>query len=321
VAAARERVTAGDLGAASARLDESLALWRGLALADVELEAGARNEVARLEELRVAAQTERIDCELALGRHERVVPELERLLAEHPLRERVRSQLMLALYRSGRQAEALRVYREGRERLVAELGIEPSVPLQRLHRSILEQDPALESPAGVVHTEREVRASADSPLTIVFADGAGILRIARDFPPGSFEPFLNDFLRLLEHVFAEHGGRHLATFFDNVAAAFGSAESAVRAADAARRAVARFQPSLKLKVAVASTQGGDTWSREPEQRAALLCQTAVAGQILLTGEVRELLEREGAAAASLRDLGDRSLGAGGENVRVFELLG
>ena len=153
VAEARERTAAGEIESARGLLGEALALWRGPALDGVELEAAARNEAGRLDELRLTAQMDRIDCDLALGRHERLVGELESLVAAQPLRERLRGQLMLALYRSGRQADALHAYRETREALVVELGIEPSVPLQRLERAILNHDPALELPAGVPRDE------------------------------------------------------------------------------------------------------------------------------------------------------------------------
>src|SRR5262245_48308743 len=149
VADARSLATSGDLAIARERYREALDLWRGPALAGLAFEPRAHGEVERLEEERLVATAELIDCELALGRHERMVGELEQLVAEHPLSERLRGQLMLALYRSGRQADALRVYREGRTALREELGLEPGVPLQRLERGILTQDEALEAPAGV----------------------------------------------------------------------------------------------------------------------------------------------------------------------------
>jgi YVTN family beta-propeller protein len=151
VADARGRSAEGDVVSAAPLLRDALALWRGPVLDGVELEAATRNEARHLEELRLAAQMDRIDCDLALGLHEQVIAELEALIAEHPLRERLRGQLMLALYRSGRQADALRCYREARDTLVSELGIEPSVPLQRLERAILNQDPSLEAPTGIAH--------------------------------------------------------------------------------------------------------------------------------------------------------------------------
>lgn len=124
-----------------------LGLWRGKALAGLRFESHSAGQVERLEELRLAARTAAIDLDLALGRHADVIGELEELVAEHPLKERLRSQLMLALYRSGRQADALRVYRDARETLVETLGIEPGLSLQRLEREILTHDPALELPA------------------------------------------------------------------------------------------------------------------------------------------------------------------------------
>ena len=130
-------------------LRDALGLWRGPALAGLALESFARNEIERLEELRVGALLDRIDCDLALGRHGGVVGELEVLVAQHPLRERLRAQYMLALHRSGRQTDALRAYQDARKRLVDELGLEPSPSLQRLERAILNHDPALEAPAGI----------------------------------------------------------------------------------------------------------------------------------------------------------------------------
>jgi DNA-binding SARP family transcriptional activator len=125
-------------------LREALDLWRGEALADLAYEPFARSAIERLEEIRLAALEQRIEAELALGRHAEVTAELEQLVAEHPLRERPRGHLMLALYRSGRQAEALAVYREAREKLVGEFGLEPSAGLRELERAILAQDPALD---------------------------------------------------------------------------------------------------------------------------------------------------------------------------------
>jgi YVTN family beta-propeller protein len=146
---ARARVAAGDVQAANSVLRQALALWKGPALAGVELESTARNETRRLDDLRLAAQMDLIDCDLALGSHEAVIGELETLVAEHPLHERLRGQYMVALYRAGRQAAALSAYQEARQTLLGEVGLEPSVALQRLERAILNHDPALEAPAGI----------------------------------------------------------------------------------------------------------------------------------------------------------------------------
>jgi len=130
---------------ARALLDEALALWRGPPLADQPYSAFAQNEVRRLSELMLAARADRIESELALGHHARVVAELESLVAEHPFRERLRALLMVALYRSGRQADALEVYRSGRRLLNAELGLEPGEELRRLEQEILTHSPAIEA--------------------------------------------------------------------------------------------------------------------------------------------------------------------------------
>jgi DNA-binding SARP family transcriptional activator len=132
--------------AASAQFRQALALWRGPPLADVVFESFARNEVERLEEERLGAVMDLFDAELALAHHEQVVPELETLVSQHPLHERLRAQLMLALYRSGRQADALSTYQQGRRVLVDELGLEPSRELQELEKAILTHDAALDSP-------------------------------------------------------------------------------------------------------------------------------------------------------------------------------
>jgi len=141
----------GEEPAEAARLHrEGLALWRGAPLAELG-DSFARGERARLEEQRLAALEQRIEAELALGHHAELVPELEGLVREQPLRERPRGQLMLALYRCGRQAEALEAYRTGRRLLKEEFGLETDPELQRLEKAILNHDPSLEPPvvAGV----------------------------------------------------------------------------------------------------------------------------------------------------------------------------
>jgi DNA-binding SARP family transcriptional activator len=139
----------------SSKLREALALWRGPPLADLAFETFAQNEIARLEELRLSALEEQIEADLDDGRHAELVGELEPLVREHPLRERLRGQLMLALYRSGRQAEALQVYHDARRELVDELGIEPGAALQQLHGAILRQDARLELNGGTPTTSQD----------------------------------------------------------------------------------------------------------------------------------------------------------------------
>ncbi len=143
---AAEARTAAEPGERAEKLRAALDLWRGPPLADVEFEAFAQPEITRLEEERLGALEERIDAELEAGRHGELVGELESLVDRHPVRERLRAQLMLALYRAGRQAEALNAYQGARRTLVEELGIEPGQDLQELHGSILRQEAGLRAP-------------------------------------------------------------------------------------------------------------------------------------------------------------------------------
>lgn len=145
----RRTLAEGELERADATLRDALALWRGEPLADFAYASFAQSEIRRLEELRLGALEERIDADLGLGREKAITAELQGLVNQHPLRERLRGQLMLALYRSGRKAEALRVYDEARRALAEELGLEPSESLQQRHRAVLTDDPELSAKAGL----------------------------------------------------------------------------------------------------------------------------------------------------------------------------
>ena len=145
-----EARAAGDAAARSATLAEALALWRGEPLADLAYEPFVQAEAGPLEEARLAALEDRIAADLELGRHSELMPELDALVGRHPLRERLRAQRMTALYRAGRQADALAEYRDARSTLVDQLGIEPGRELRELERRILEQDPGLDLPAAIV---------------------------------------------------------------------------------------------------------------------------------------------------------------------------
>jgi DNA-binding SARP family transcriptional activator len=165
VAEGRRLLDAGEPAAAVSALDTALSLWRGPALGDLTYATFAQAEIGRLEELRLAALEDRFEAQLACGRHVAVIPELERLVAEHPLRERPRAQLMLALYRAARQADALEVYRDTRAVLVDELGIEPGKALQDLHAAMLRQDSAVDRPAMPVSGRSSTATGAAWPDT------------------------------------------------------------------------------------------------------------------------------------------------------------
>ena len=143
----RAALAADDPERAAEQLRDALELWRGPPLADLAFESFAQPEIARLEELRLAALEDRIDAELALGRHTELVTEIEMLVADHPLRERLRRQLVLALYRAGRQSDALEAYRAARSVSIDELGLEPTPELRRLEQAILTHDVSLQAPA------------------------------------------------------------------------------------------------------------------------------------------------------------------------------
>jgi DNA-binding SARP family transcriptional activator/pimeloyl-ACP methyl ester carboxylesterase len=214
-ASGQEALARGDADAAAALLREALALWRGPALEELA-EPFARREGARLEEARLAALEGRLEAELALGRHDHVVAELEALVAEQPLRERLRAQQLLALYRSGRQAEALAGYQAYRRTLDEELGIEPSPALRELERAILRHDPALAAPAAprvppatapAAAAEAEIRYARSGDVRIAFqvvGDGPLDLVLVHGwvctFQPGWEHPALAAFYRRLASI-------------------------------------------------------------------------------------------------------------------------
>jgi DNA-binding SARP family transcriptional activator len=213
-------------------LGEALELWRGPALADLEEEDFARLEASRLDELRLVAQEERIEAELRVGRHTAVVGELEQLVATHPLRERFRGQLMLALYRSGRQAEALEVYRATRLALADELGLDPSPELQELERRILRQDPELDAPVEVSEDEPARQVSELRLVTVLAAT-----------PPAAEDPeqhrrLLDETLARVRGALDRYGGSLERFGPEGLVAVFGADGSAdddaIRAVMAAR---------------------------------------------------------------------------------------
>jgi len=206
---ARDAYAAGQFADAERALDTALARWRGDALGEFAHEPWALAEAARLTELREAAIEDRIDARLSAGQHYSIVAELESLVAQAPLRERRRAQLMLALYRSGRQPDALRVYAVGRERLLDELGLDPGVELQRLEQLILQQSDELDlptAPTTVAAPSAGATATTGAPDATPTADattaprpsrpprtaGAGI--VGRDRELRAVEPAIDDLL-------------------------------------------------------------------------------------------------------------------------------
>jgi YVTN family beta-propeller protein len=176
--AGREYLARGEASEAAQTLRSALAVWRGHALADVLYEPFAPEEAARLEERRTMALEERIEADLELGRNAELVPELEKLVREHPHRERPLAQLMRALYRAGRQSEALAAYQVGRRRLADELGLEPGPGLQELQRKILDHDPALAAAAPARPPPRRERRRLQRGRLVVGAAVAAVIAAA-----------------------------------------------------------------------------------------------------------------------------------------------
>jgi DNA-binding SARP family transcriptional activator len=235
---------------AAPALEEALGLWRGQPLADLTYEAFAQAEIARLENLRAAAIEQLIEAKLALGRHLEVIGELEALIAEYPYREALRAQLMLALYRSDRQADALQAYQDTRHALTEELGIEPGERLRELERAILAQDPALALPE-LEAAEREAepreepelepappadRSAEQAPLatgpapaarrlvSIVFADLVGSTGLAERLDPESMHRVLDRYADVCGAVIERHGGAVEGFIGDAVVGVFGLTE-------------------------------------------------------------------------------------------------
>jgi len=249
---------------AAERLRDALALWRGPPLADFAYEDFAQAEIGRLEQLRLGTLEERIDSDLALGRHADLVPEVGALVAEHPLRERLRGQLMLALYRSGRQAEALDVYRDTRRVLDQELGLEPSAPLQALEREILTHDPALDPPPSADRTstpapDRPATAVPPSPdhslIAIMHVDLEGSTALATSAGDQVARRVIARTKQVVREGAEAEGGREIDAVGDSMMLTFGSARAAIGAGMAiqetlAERECERPEETLRVRIGI-----------------------------------------------------------------------
>ena len=288
-------VAASDAAAAAELLHEALGLWRGDPLADFTYEPFAQAEIARLEELRVAALEQRIDADIALGHHTALVGELEALVREHPLRERLRSQLMLALYRAGRQAEALDVYQDAHRALTEELGIVPGPELQRLEQAILRQDAELELQGEVAAepgptTETAVPApEARKTVTVLVAARPPAESIDPEAARRIDERYLDAATRTVER----HGGSVESVLGDRVMAVFGvprvHEDDALRAARAAVELPGGRAGIATGEVVASESSPEPSVAGEPVRRAGELADAAPEGGILLADETHVLL--------------------------------
>jgi class 3 adenylate cyclase len=326
--------------------DAALALWRGAPLADFEYDAWAQPEIARLAEARLETVEERIERELAADRHQGLVAELEALVQAHPYRERLRAQLMLALYRSGRQVEALAAYRDGREFFVSELGIDPSPELQRLEQRIVAHDASLDArpaPERASARPRPATVRTDTllrkRLTILFCDLVGSTALGEQLDAERLRRLMSRYFEAARTVLERHGGVVEKFIGDAVVAVFGlpqlhedDALRAVRAALELRAALAAFDGELgedghagiSVRIGISSGEvvagvAESLVTGDAVNVAARLEQVAAAGEILLAAPTRRLL-RDRVLVEAVGPLELKGKGAPVEAFRLVDLL-
>jgi DNA-binding SARP family transcriptional activator/WD40 repeat protein len=295
----------------SSRLREALALWRGHPYADVDGMAELTTETARLNELRASALEERVAADLELGRHRDLVAELESLTEEYPLRERFRSQQMLALYRCGRQAEALRAYEKTRTYLVEEVGLDPSRELRDLEQRILEQDPALAFERGPT-----VRRAA-----VLVADVADP-RMLPNLDPGDRAELIRLQSEALEDAAGANGGTVFAQRGSAMYLSFDDVDRAAGAASAAQQTLAEIRHPMRMAISVGEVQIPQDGSVQgpPVTRAAQLVAAVHGGQVLLSIEANQALVDSGSAGWIVRSLGQHDVDGSGESRAVYQLM-
>ncbi len=315
----------GDPAEVSARLREALALWRGPALTDVYSDH-LKGETTRLEELRLLALGRRTEADLSLGRHAEVIAELEALVSAEPLREGPRRQLMVALYRSGRQADALATYQAGRQVLAEELGVDPGPAIQALELAILNQDPELDAPAPVSVSSTRSRPPSGT-VTMLMSDIEGSTRLWEQYPE-EMTVALSRHDELVRRVIEENAGYVIKTKGDGFHAAFPAAGQAVTAATEAQQLLGNeeWPAAITLRVRMA-IHTGECEERDGDyfgpavNRLARLEAIAHGGQVVLSGTSAELLEDAPEQTVSLRDLGLHRLKDLGRPEHVFQLIG
>jgi DNA-binding SARP family transcriptional activator/WD40 repeat protein/tRNA A-37 threonylcarbamoyl transferase component Bud32 len=284
-----------DPSAAGAELREAMALWRGHPFSDIEARGHLDSEITRLNELRLVALESRIDADLAAGSDRELVGELEALTAEHPFRESFHSQHMLALYRSGRQTEALRAYARMRENLVEELGVDPSSALRQLEQRILEQDPTLALP-----TKSEVRRRA--VLVIDLTNGAG-----DELDPDRRRQALIEIDRVVRTAVANADGVLAAQQGTATYGTFGDVRSAVDAATAIGHSAPRANghPIVRMAADVGQVEEEPTGAIAGPAviRAAGLVAIGHSGQVLLSSDAQTELAADSIGGALVRGLG------------------
>ena len=260
----------------------ALRLWRGPALADVAEEPFAAAEIRRLDELRMSALEAAIEGDLRHGHYGRALTELEALLADNPLRERLHAHRMLALYHAGRQADALEAYRSARDTLVGELGLEPGPELRELHEAILRHDPGLQRPA-------MVQALPQGTVSMLFTDIEGSTRLLQDYGP-RFADMLAEHRRLLRTAAERHRGVEFGSEGDAHFFAFTAARDAAAAARDAQAALAEGPTPARMGIHIGEPQIHEgRYVGIDVNRAARICSAAHGGQVVVSERTRALL--------------------------------
>jgi predicted ATPase/class 3 adenylate cyclase len=305
----------GDPAEISTRLREALSFWRGPALADVSSDLLA-GEKTRLEELRLLVLERCIEADLAMGCHLEVVGELEALVQADPLREGTRRQLMLALYRSGRQADALATYRAAREILAEELGIDPGPQLQALELAILNQDPDIAAPVGASSPSAPVSSASKPPsgtLTLLMTDIEGSTRLWEEHPE-AMAIALRRHDALVRAAIEGCGGYVFKTVGDAFCAAFSTAKEATEAAEAVQRVLiaepwpdgATVRVRMALHTGECEERDGDYFG-PAVNRVARLTAIGHGGQVLVSRPTADVVSDHLPAGVSLRDMGTHHL--------------
>ncbi|MGD2059697.1 MAG: BTAD domain-containing putative transcriptional regulator [Acidimicrobiia bacterium] len=289
-------------------LREALALWNGHPYSDVEAHGHLDAENSRLAELRVSAQSLRLDADLAAGRHGDLVAEIEALLIEHPYQEHFRAQHMTALYRAGRQREALASCRQMRELLAEELGIDPSAELQDLEQRILEQDPALLETASTTIQRKAVLVSdPGDPIEIARLEA----RERENLVARSYE-VVSSAIRSHEGAVTYQAGTATYALFDEPAQAAQVAESVVLKLDGS---------GLRMAIEWGDVEVGDGGaSGPPITRAARLVGVAHRGQVLLSADAQHALSTAGGPGLRFETLGSHKLAGLEDRTAVYQLL-
>jgi predicted ATPase/DNA-binding SARP family transcriptional activator/class 3 adenylate cyclase len=304
---------AGDDEAAAAILDEALGLWRGRAFAEFADEDFARPEVVRLEELRLVALEDRIEAHLSLGRHAETIGELEALISGHPLRERLRAQLMLALYRSGRQGDALRAYQALARDLGEELGITPSPELVRLEEAVLLQKPELDWQPPELVGGSAAHGLPGGVVTFLFTDIEGSTRLW-DEQPDAMRGALARHDLIVREAIEGHRGQVVKSMGDGMVAVFGGAADALGAAVAAQCAVSVEPWAVTGPLRV--RMGLHTGEAQPRQgdyvgpalnRAERIMSAGHGGQVLCSAATEALVRDALPEGVGLDDLGEHRL--------------